>query len=68
MPKPFTQERIDAWRMYYGEHEGKALTEIPVEYLIEIVRYTEPEANVHRAVQFFLRSGMEAGRESVLQA
>ena len=47
---PFTRERVLAWVMPWGEHEGKRLIEIPREWLTEALRYLKPGTNPYRAI------------------
>lgn len=56
--EPFTPARVAAWTMYYGEHDGKLLKDIPVEYLVNILAYNDPLSNISRAVKAFLQSGV----------
>jgi uncharacterized protein (DUF3820 family) len=56
-PKPFDSERLARWTMYFGEHDGKLLKDIPVEYLINILAYNDPRSNISRAVKAFLQTG-----------
>ncbi len=56
-PKPFTPERIAEWTMFYGEHDGKLLKDIPEDYLRGVLAYTDPIWNIHRAISYFLDGG-----------
>ena len=47
---PFTRERVLAWVMPWGIHEGKRIIEIPREYLETTLEYIDPRSNAHRAI------------------
>jgi len=50
VPVPFTRDRVLAWIMPWGPHEGKRLTEIPKDYLEVALTILQPGSNPHRAI------------------